>query len=80
MSNMGVKGVRSVDLDVNDLERTISFYASVWNLTVVDRTSESCCFRGTGRYNHILGVHKTKGRPSCRRITFDAADASTVDA
>lgn len=80
MSKLVVKGVRSVDLEVNDLERNVSFYSSVWNLAIVDRTADSCWFRGTGSYNHILAVHKTIDTPSCRRITFDTADAAAVDA
>ena len=79
MSKIALNGVRSVDLDVNDLERTISFYSSIWNLSIIERTSSSCWFRGTGGFNHILAVHKTRDTPSVRRLTFDCADVTTVD-
>jgi predicted enzyme related to lactoylglutathione lyase/catechol 2,3-dioxygenase-like lactoylglutathione lyase family enzyme len=80
MSKMALNGIRSVDLEVNDLESAIYFYSSVWHLTIVERSSASCWFRGTGRYNHIRAVHKTRDTPTCRRITFDSADIVTVDA
>src|SRR5215471_3988914 len=74
-----VRGVRSVEIEMNDPDRAAEFYAKVWHLKEIDKVGGVRYLRGTGAYHHILAIHKASGAPSLRRITFDAADRVTVD-
>jgi catechol 2,3-dioxygenase-like lactoylglutathione lyase family enzyme len=80
MKPITVRGVRSVDIEMSQPERAAEFYAKIWNLTEVERAGDSVWFRGTGPYHHILAVHGSSGGAALRRMTFDAADRSSVDA
>ena len=75
-----VRGVRSVDIEMNDPARAAEFYAQTWNLAEVDRRGDSVWFRGTGPYHHILAIHRARGPAALRRMTFDAADRDIVNA
>jgi catechol 2,3-dioxygenase len=75
-----LRGVRSVDIEVNEPARAADFYADIWNLTQVEQAGGSIWFRGTSSYHHILGIHKSRGPVALRRITFDAADRDVVRA
>lgn len=78
-----VKGVRSVDFNVADIERAAAFYARVWNLTEVAGASPAASgsryFRGTRGAHHILALHPAKGRPDFHRVTYDGGDRANVD-
>jgi len=80
MKPITVRGVRSVDIEMSRPERAAEFFAKIWNLTEVERAGSSTWFRGTSPYHHILAVHGSSGGAALRRMTFDAADRSTVDA
>lgn len=75
-----VRGVRSVELDVADVERAAQFYARVWNLSEVAREGSSVFLRGTSRYHHILALHRATGVPAFRRMVFDGGNRETVAA
>ena len=72
-----VRGVRSVDIEMNQPERAAEFYSKIWNLTEVERRDGSIWFCGTGAYHHILAIHPAKGPASMRRLTFAAANRDT---
>jgi len=74
-----VRGVRSVDIEMNDPARAAEFYAQTWNLAEVDRKGDSVWFRGTGPYHHIMAIHRARGPAALRRMTFDAADRDIVN-
>jgi catechol 2,3-dioxygenase-like lactoylglutathione lyase family enzyme len=80
MKPIEVRGVRSVDIEVNEPARAADFFAYIWNLTQVEQVGESTWFRGTAPYHHILGVHKSRGPVALRRISFDAPDCDIVRA
>jgi hypothetical protein len=74
-----VRGVRSIELEFNDLSLATSFFTRVWNLTEVTRDSGSIFLRGTGPYHHILALHDGEAGTAVRRVVFDASDRQAVD-
>lgn len=74
-----VTGMRSVEMEVADVERAAAFYTRTWLLTPVERRGESVYLRGTRGFHHILALHPSKGPVSFRRMVFDAKDKKSVD-
>ena len=74
-----IRGVRSVELVVSNIEEATHFYETVWRLAPVAAGNETRYFRGTGRYHHVLGLHAGV-QPAVVRIVFDVADRAGVDA
>jgi catechol 2,3-dioxygenase-like lactoylglutathione lyase family enzyme len=73
-----VRGVRSVDLVVTNLDEASRFYEDVWHLSPVEARNDSRYFRGTARYHHVIGLHQG-AQPAVVRIVFDVADRSSID-
>jgi predicted enzyme related to lactoylglutathione lyase len=74
-----VKGVRSIEMDVANVERATAFYTRVWNLTEVARSSSGSVYlRGTARSHRILALHRAPGVPAFRRMVFDGGDRENV--
>jgi len=63
-----VKGIRSIEMEVADVERAARFYTDIWHLTEVERRDGARYIRGTGRYHHILALHPSRGPVSFRRM------------
>jgi catechol 2,3-dioxygenase-like lactoylglutathione lyase family enzyme len=74
-----VRGVRSIEIEMSDPERAAEFFAKVWQLQEIDAVGGARYLRATGTYHHVLAIHAASGRPSLRRIVFDAADRAMVD-
>jgi len=74
-----IRGVRSVELVVSNLDEAARFYETVWGLEPVDAGGAFRHFRGTGAYHHILGLREG-GRPAVHRLVFDVADRNSIDA
>jgi catechol 2,3-dioxygenase-like lactoylglutathione lyase family enzyme len=74
-----VRGVRSVELVVSNVDEAKKFYGAIWGLQPVVAHQNTRAYRGTGRYHHILGLH-SGAKPAVIRITFDVADRRSVDA
>jgi catechol 2,3-dioxygenase-like lactoylglutathione lyase family enzyme len=72
-----IRGVRSVDLVVSNLEEAVRFYETVWGLQPVEARNDSRYFRGGLPYHHILGVH-AGARPAIKRVVFDVADRQAL--
>jgi catechol 2,3-dioxygenase len=50
----------------------------VWGLAPVEARNNSRYFRGTGRYHHVLGLHRA-AQPAVIRVAFDVADRGVID-
>ena len=74
-----IRGVRSVDFVVTNLEEAARFYETVWNLEPVETRNDARYFRATIGYHHVLGLHRG-AQPAVARIAFDVADRQAVDA
>ena len=79
MTNYLVRGVRSVEIAVSNLDRAAGFYADVWNLQLQASEPDARYLRGTGRYHHILGLHAGP-QPEILRVVFDVADRDKLQA
>lgn len=73
-----VRALRSVELGFADAARAAKFFADIWHLTPVGEFSGAFCLRASGPFHHVLAVRQT-AKLSMIRMTFDAADAATVD-
>jgi hypothetical protein len=76
---IGVRGVRHVEIEMSDPAAAAAFYGGIWNLAPVESAGGSHYLRGTGAYHHILEIHQARHRPALRRIVFDAAGRDMVD-
>jgi catechol 2,3-dioxygenase len=79
MTEGRVNSVRSVEIGVSDLARSIGFYRDVWGLEPVRQTNDACYFRATGPEHHVLVLHRAP-KIGLIRINLGAADAASVDA
>ena len=73
MQQCRVRGVRSVELAVTNLEEAGRFYESVWGLRPVATRAGAQLYRGTAAYHHIVGLHRGP-RPGLVRIVFDVSE------
>lgn len=78
MPTYSVRAIRAVEVGVTDLERATRFFGEVWNLTQVAGPADTVLMRGTGRFHHILKLHRAP-HVALTRIVLDAADRATVD-
>ena len=77
---MGLRGVRSIEIEASSVSRATDFYCRVWGLDQVCTELGSTCLRGSGTYHHILAIHEASSGPALRRVTFDAGNAREVEA
>jgi catechol 2,3-dioxygenase-like lactoylglutathione lyase family enzyme len=79
MAEQRVNAVRSYEIGVTDLARSIAFYHEVWGLGIVHQDANSCHLRTTGPEHHAIVLHR---RPSVGliRVNLGAPDRATVDA
>jgi catechol 2,3-dioxygenase len=78
--NDKVRGVRSIELEMCDVQYAARFFSDVWNLAEAAKADGSVYLRGTGRYHHILALHAAQASTAVRRVVFDARDRRSVDA
>ena len=78
MADPKASGLRSVDLDVRDLEATKRFYETCWGLREVSRENGSVYMRASGRDHHVLALH-TAPRSALRSINLAASDRAAID-
>jgi catechol 2,3-dioxygenase-like lactoylglutathione lyase family enzyme len=79
MSSCLVRGVRSVELVVSNLEEASRFYEEVWRLKPVETRNDARYFRASGRYHYVLGL-RYGTQPALVRVVFDVADRAAIDA
>ncbi|MDM0073229.1 VOC family protein [Variovorax sp. J2P1-59] len=80
MSSPWISGLRSVALDVPDLERAEDFYTRVWHLQVAARTDDALYLRGTGADHHLLALHRGGAACAIRHVSLRARNAEALQA
>jgi len=80
MSSPWIAGLRSVALNVPDLDRAEQFYTQVWRLEVAGRTDDALYLRGTGSDAYLLALHRGSGEvPQIRHVTLRAHSRAALD-
>lgn len=74
-----VAALRSVALNVPDLQEAEKFYTQVWHLSVAARTADALYLRGTGADHHLLALHQAPGAARIRNVTLRARSRSALD-
>ncbi len=69
--------LRSVDLQVPDLEAARRFYTEIWGLTAVESAGPVVVLRATGADHHVLVLHQ--GEAALQSITFRAPSREAVE-
>lgn len=73
MSSQLIEALRSIALEVPDLDRAEAFYTRTWNLAVAERTGDALYLRGTGSDACLLALHRGAGElPRIRHVTLRA--------
>jgi catechol 2,3-dioxygenase len=80
MNSPWIAALRSVALDIPDLERAETFYTEVWRLAVAARQTGAIYLRGTGTDHHLLALHAGSGTPRIRHVTLRARNLQALDA
>ena len=78
-SSSRVSALRSVALNVPDLDAAERFYTSIWHLDVAAREPGVVYFRGTGADHHLLALHQAEGPARIRHVTLRARTRSVLD-
>jgi catechol 2,3-dioxygenase-like lactoylglutathione lyase family enzyme len=79
MINPRVIGVRSVELGVRDLAKSVQFYCDVWGLTEVAGQSGVVHLRGTGVEHHVLTLRE-QADTRLLAVHMAARDRDSVEA
>ena len=82
MASSRVSGLRSVALNIADIDAAEDFFVRVWRLSVADRSGDAVYLRATGTDPHVLSLHKAD-RTTLRNITLrgnSAADLARIAA
>ena len=74
-----VAALRSVALNVPDLQAAEQFYTQIWNLSVTARTPDALYLRGTGADHHLLALHLAVGPARIRNVTLRARNVAALD-
>ncbi len=74
-----VAALRSVALNVPDLQEAEKFYTQVWHLSVAARTADALYLRGTGADHHLLALHQAPGAARIRNVTLRARSRAALD-
>jgi len=75
-----IEGVRSVALEVPDLQRAEAFYTQVWRLEVAARRDSALYLRGSGSDHHLLALHAGGEVPRIRKVTLRAHSVEALQA
>ena len=79
MASSHVSGLRSVALNIADINAAEDFFVRVWHLSVGDRSGDAVYLRATGTDHHVLSLHKAD-KTTLRNITFRANSAGESNA
>ena len=79
MSTIATTGLRSVELDVTDLNASAQYYETIWGLSGVSEAEDRLYLRGRGSEHHIVVLHERR-KAALHAISFSAADKTSVAA
>lgn len=79
MTKASAYGIRSVELNVRDIEATKAFYEAQWGLKEVARENGTVFMRATGRDHHVLSLHQAP-KSALRAINLGAKTRADIDA
>ena len=74
----GIHGLRSAELGVGDLRRSVEFYGEMWGLQVVASGEGAVYMRAAGPEHHVL-VLREQSHPALLGAHFAAANREAVD-
>src|SRR4051812_2966417 len=74
-----VRGLRSVQLGVVDLDHALDFFTRIWGLSPVSTKNGSAWLRATGADHHAIALHR-RPRTEALRIDLRASEPADVDA
>lgn len=80
MSSPWIQALRSVALNLPDLDKAEAFYTQVWKLSVVTREPGAIYLRGTGADHHLLAIHQGGAQPQIRHVTLRAQSQEALAA
>jgi catechol 2,3-dioxygenase len=78
MTEAKVTALRSIELGVPDLKRSIDFYTSTWGLEPVHADADTVYLRGTGSEHHVVALRQ-RPKASLLGVHFAAPDRRAVD-
>ncbi len=78
MSSPCIQSLRSVALQLPDLDKAEAFYTQVWQLRVVARERDAIYLRGTGADHHLLSIHAGGERAQIRHVTLRARSQAAL--
>lgn len=73
-----VTALRSIELGVPNLQRSVDFYSQVWGLDVVCVEGEAVHLRGTGPEHHVVTLRQ-RSRASVLNVHLAASDRGALD-
>lgn len=79
MSSPWISSLRSVSLNVPDLEAAVAFYTNTWHLDVAYRTDDVLYLRGTGSDHHLLALRRGDAVPTIRYVTLRARSLEALE-
>ncbi|MDO9359108.1 MAG: VOC family protein [Polaromonas sp.] len=79
MSSPWIQALRSVSLNLPDLDKAETFYTQVWKLSVVAREPGVIYLRGTGPDHHLLAIHQGGDQAQIRHVTLRARSREALD-
>jgi catechol 2,3-dioxygenase-like lactoylglutathione lyase family enzyme len=80
MSSPWIKALRSVALNLPDLDKAEAFYTQVWKLSVVTREPGAIYLRGTGPDHHLLSIHQGGEQAQIWHVTLRARSREALAA
>ncbi len=78
MSSSRIAALRSIALEVPDLDRAQAFYTGTWHLDVVRRTADALYLGGTGADGYLVALHAGGAQPAIRHVTLRACSEAAL--
>lgn len=79
MPNSKVTALRSIELGVRDLPRSVAFYSDIWGLQPITTSEDTTYLRATGLEHHVV-VLRERPHPKLLSVHFAVSSRAAVDA